>query len=280
MKYFSFFIAVVISFQVSAQKTVSGRVTKAGGGVLAGVKVFAKDVPMIFTLTDEHGNYKIDIPDEVTSLVYSYKGMASKTIKIKDFSTINVKLIPAKYETFRYGIGLSFGDSNFKIFNEVSPDNVDTTSIDLKPVAIHGDLFYRFNKKIGLQAVVADGLNIMKYTVDSITDIGDTVQVPEKTALNRVTVSLLLNYHFKLSKDGNHSGFVGIGPQFQHLSFLKTNSIGVRFQVGADINSYGFTTRFYFAFDAASGRFNKDNLYVPDLPFKYSSGRLGVAFIF
>ncbi len=280
MKYLLIIPIFFFSITISAQKTISGRVTKAGGGILAGVKVSAKDAPSIFTLSDEHGNYKLEIPAEITSLVFSYSGMATKTVKIEDFIAINVKLVPAKYEIFRYGVGLSFGTSNFKVFNEISPGIIDTTSIDLKPIAIHGDLFYRFHKNFGVQAVVADGLNLMKMTVDSITETGDTIQVQEKTGLNRVTVSMLFNYYFRLSKDGNHTAFLGIGPQYQHLSFLKTNTLGARFQAGADINSYGFTTRFYFAVDVASGRFNKDNVYVPDLPFKYTSSRLGVTFIF
>lgn len=280
MKYFTLFFALFISFQISGQKTISGRVTKAGGGILAGVKVSAKDAAMISTLTDEHGNYKIEIPEEVTSLVFSFSEMATKTVKIKDFIAINVKLVPAKYETFRYGAGISFGTSKFTVFNEISPGNIDTTDIDLKPIAIHGDLFYRFNKNLGLQAVVADGLNLMKIMADSITDTGDTIQVPVRTGLNRVTVSLLLNYHFRLSKDGNHSAFVGFGPQYQHLSFLKTNTVGARFQAGADINSYGFTTRLYLAVDVSSGRFSDNNPYVPNLPFKYFSSRLGLTFIF
>lgn len=280
MKYLTLFFVLFFSFQISAQKIISGRVTQTGSGILAGVKVTAKNAPTIFTLTDEQGKYKIEIPQEISSLVFSFSGMATKTVKIKNFININVKLVPAKYKTFRYGAGLSFGTSNFKVFNEISPGNIDTTSIDLKPIAIHGDLFYRFHKNFVLQAVVADGLNFMEITVDSITDTGDTIQVQKKNGINRVTVSLLLNYHFRLSKDGNHSAFFGFGPQYQHLSFLNTNTVGARFQAGIGINNFGFSTHFYFAVDVSSGRFDKDNIYVSDLPFKYRSSRFGVIFIF
>jgi hypothetical protein len=280
MKYSILFFALFFSIQVSAQKTISGRVTKAGGGILPGVKVSAKDAPMIFTLSDEKGNYKIEIPQEVTSLVFSYSGMATKTVKIKDFIAINVRLVPAKYRTFRYGAGLAFGTSHFSVINEISPEQIDTTTIPLTPIALHADLYYRFHKSFEIQAVIEDGLNYTKIQTDSITETGDTIQVPKTTGVNRASVSVMLNYNFKLSKDGNHSAFAGFGPQYQHLSFLKTNTVGARFQAGVNINNYGFTTRLYLAIDVASGKFNENNVYVPGLPYKYMSSRFGLTFIF
>ncbi len=277
MKYFILFSALFFGFHISAQKTISGRVTKAGGGVLSGAKIEAKDAPMIFTLSDEYGNYKIEIPDEVTSLVFSFSGMADKTVKIKDFIAVNVKLVPAKYKTFRYGAGIAFGTSNFEVYQN---DYQDTAKITLTPVSIHGDLFYRINKNFELQGIFEDGFNFTKYPADSITSAGDTVHYEATTGVNRFTFSVLLNYHIKLDKTGNHSLFAGFGPQYQHLSFLKTNTIGARFQIGANINNYGKTTKLYLAIDVANGNFNENSTYVPGLPYKYFSSRFGVTFIF
>ena len=280
MKYVISILVLFFNFSIYAQKTISGRVTKAGRGILAGAKVSAKDAPMIFTLTDEHGNYKIEIPEEVKSLVFSYSGMATKTVKIKDFIAVNVKLVPAKYKTFRYGTGISFGASNFAVFNKITQEKADTTNIKLKPIALHADFFYRFHKNFELQAMIEDGFNFTKYYADSIAPTGDTLQVEKITGLNRFSISLLINYHIKLDKTGNHSLFAGFGPQFQHLSFLKTNAIGVRFQTGVNLNNYGKTTKLYLAIDVANGKFNEENAYVPGLPFKYISSRLGFTFIF
>ena len=280
MKYTSLIFAIILSFQLSAQKTVNGRITKAGGGVLPGVKIEAKDAPMIFTLSDEYGNYKIEMPEEVTSLVFSFSGMATKTVKIKDFTAINVKLVPAHYKTFRYGAGLSFGTSRFTVINEISPNNIDTSKITLTPISLHADLFYRINKNFELHGVFEDGLNYTKYEADSVTISGDTIKVPKTTGVNRFSFSLLLNYHLKLDQTGNHSLFVGLGPQYQHFSFLNTNAVGARFQAGVNINNYGKTTKLYLAVDVANGNFNKNNMYVPGLPYNYFSSRFGVTFIF
>ncbi len=278
MKYFITIAILFLGLSVFSQRTINGRVTKTGGGILAGVKVFAKEAPSIFTLTDEQGKYTVEIPEEVTALVYSYSGMATKTVKIKEFNTINVKLTPAKYKTFRYGIGIAAGKSEFRVLTpKIIPD---TISIKLIPVSLNANLFYRFNKKLELQAIIEDGLNIAEIPVDSVTSYGDTIRQTEKTALNRFTVSFLLNYHIKLNKTGNHSAFIGLGPQYQHISFLDANTVGIRFQTGININNYGFTTKFWFAGDISSGKFNADNIYVPDYIYKYSGGRFGVTFIF
>ena len=273
MKYTALLIILFTGFQLSAQKTVNGRITKAGGGILAGVKVSAKDAPMIFTLSDEHGNYIIEIPEEVTSLVFSYSGMATKTVKIKDFIAINVKLVPANYRKFRYGTGLSTGSSSFSIYTVNTVNKNDTTVVKLIPFSLHADFFYRFHKNFGLQAVVEDGINVLKG--DAVSDTTSS-----KPILNRFTVSVLLNYNFKLSKNGNHSAFTGFGPQYQHLTGLNTNTMGIRFQGGVNINNYGFTSRIYIAVDVINGKFSENNIYVAGLPYKYISSRLGVTFIF
>ena len=61
----------------------------------------AKEAPAIFTLTDGKGNYKLEIPNEVKALVFSYSGMADKIAKIGELKSINVKLITLRHKRFR-----------------------------------------------------------------------------------------------------------------------------------------------------------------------------------
>ncbi len=272
MRYTLIIVALFFGLYTSAQKSVSGRVTKRGGGILAGAKISAKDAPSIFTLSNEHGQYKIDIPEEVSNLIFSYSGMADKTVKIKDFTNINVKLTPAQYKKFRYGFGMSLGTSRFLVFTDGVNNTSDTTKIILTPISLHADFFYRFHKNFELQTVFEDGLNFVKLI--------DTSAVTNNTILNRFTFSLLINYHIKLDRTGNHSFFAGFGPQYQHLSSLNTNAVGVRFQTGVNINNYGKTTKLFLAVDVSNGKFGSKNIYVPGLPYKYLSSRLGVTFIF
>jgi len=269
----------ILSF--SQNRIIEGKVYNIGGGVIAGVRVFAKEAPVIFTLTDKKGNYKLDIPEEVTKIVFSYTDMFDKTVKIGKFSTLNVRLVPSNLKKIRFGVGFAFGTSKFEIFNIKSiPDIPDTTKIILTPISINANIFYKFNENIDLQTLLSEGLNVAKLGVDSITTIGDTIKVTKNVLLNRISFAVVLNYNFNISKTKNHSAFVGLGPQFQHLGYFKTNTIGFRFQGGVNINNYGLTTRLFASVDISNGKFEEDIASVYGLDYRYLSSRIGLVFIF
>lgn len=137
-------IFIISSSTVFSQRVISGRVIKIGGGILTAVKIYGKEAPAIFTFTDDKGCYKIELPNEVKHLVFSYSGMEDKTVKIQKFDIVNAKLTPADYKKFRYGLGLAYGASNFNIIiNDPLQDNYDT-KITMTPISIHGDFFTGF----------------------------------------------------------------------------------------------------------------------------------------
>jgi hypothetical protein len=209
-------------FSYSQNKTIEGKVYNIGGGVLTGVRVFAKQAPAIFTLTDENGSFKLNIPEEVTVLVFSYNEMKEKKVKIGKFNVLTIKLIPANLKKIRFGIGFDFGTSNFEVYNVNDVANVpDTTKVTLTPIAINANVYYRLAKHFDLQAMLTNGLNIAKFKVDSITPEGKTIEVSKNAILNRLSFAILTNYNFNISKSQNHSAFIGLGPQYQHLAFLK-----------------------------------------------------------
>lgn len=256
---------------------------KVGGGTLSAVKVYCEEAPAIFTFTDAKGNYKIEVPEEVKHLVFTYTGMQDKTIMLKEFNRINAVLIPSQYKRFRYGVGISSGISSFKLEPD---DNYTTrfdTTISMRLISVSANLFYRFHKNFDLQTIIEDGLNTANIDTDSTytnsSGIMETVYYTDKIYLNRFTFSLILNYYLPFGKTKNHSFFAGIGPQYQHLSFLKTNTAGARFQTGININEYGFTTKLFFAIDVSKGTFEKNNQYVPGLAYNYNGARFGIVFI-
>ena len=277
-RYFIIVASVIFSLNLNAQKTITGRVTQIGGGIIPAVKVYAKEAPSIFTFTSEKGNYKITIPNEVTSLIFSYSGMHNKTVKIREFPIVNVKLIPSKYKRFRYGFGLSLGTSKFSLQDDPDIPTAFDTVIQLTPISIHADLFLRLNKSFDIQTIIEDGINFSK--IDSVTETGEVIQTNETIMLNRFSVSLLVNYNIAFSKTGSHSAFIGMGPQFQQFSFIKTNTIGARFQAGVNLNNHGLTSRIFLAIDVSNGKFSENNKYVPGFPYNYLSSRLGAVFIF
>ncbi len=273
----------IFQSELLSQKIIEGNVSKIGGGILSAVEVKAKEAPAIFTFTDDKGNYRIEVPNEVKYLSFSYSGMQVKTVKVGEFLNINVKLIPTDYQKLRYGIGLKFGVSNFTLLPSQSQYILTDTVIHLKPISLDLNLFYRLKKNFDIQGVLEDDLNPGKVNKDSVlinnSGVPDTVKVEEKFILNRISAALMVNYNIKLGVTGNYSAFLGIGPQFQHFSFLNTGTVGMRIQFGTNINNYGKTIRTYFALDIAGGEFGDKNIYVPGLKYNYFSFRTGISFV-
>jgi TonB-linked SusC/RagA family outer membrane protein len=90
------FLLVFYGFLLSAgaqQKTISGTVTSSveGEGILPGVTVYVKGTTTGIT-TDINGKYTLAVPQNATTLVFSYVGMKTQEIEISGRNLINVAL--------------------------------------------------------------------------------------------------------------------------------------------------------------------------------------------
>ena len=91
---FSFLLALIFNFDdVKAQeRTVTGKVTSLEDGqVLPGVNVVLKGTSQ-GTVTDIDGNYTINVPNSVSTLVFSFIGLASQEIEVGQRSVIDVQM--------------------------------------------------------------------------------------------------------------------------------------------------------------------------------------------
>ncbi len=79
--------------QSLVQKSIQGQVTNENDEPLPGVSVLVKGTS-IGTATGIDGNYKLAIPDDATTLVFSSVGYVVKEVSISDLSVINMKLLP------------------------------------------------------------------------------------------------------------------------------------------------------------------------------------------
>ncbi len=87
-----FVVGAALPPQALAQdRLVSGTVTEADGGVLPGVSVVVKGTTR-GTTTDGKGKYQINVPNNSTTLVYSFVGYGSKEILVGNKSTIDMNL--------------------------------------------------------------------------------------------------------------------------------------------------------------------------------------------
>ena len=74
------------------EQDISGKVTDEAGEPLPGASVLVKGTS-IGVITDADGNYRISVPDEATTLVFSFVGYEGQEIEIGGRSVINVALI-------------------------------------------------------------------------------------------------------------------------------------------------------------------------------------------
>ena len=69
-------------------RPITGKVTNASGAALVGVTVQVKG-SNVFTASAEDGSFKIDVPDDATTLVFSYAGLGTVEELINGRSSIN-----------------------------------------------------------------------------------------------------------------------------------------------------------------------------------------------
>jgi hypothetical protein len=88
------FLLMVFAISISnamAQKTVTGKVT-ADGSPLPGVTVILKGTTN-GTVTNPDGVYTLTVPQNATTLVFTFIGMKSQEVQIGNQSTIDVAMV-------------------------------------------------------------------------------------------------------------------------------------------------------------------------------------------
>lgn len=91
------------------KKQISGKVTDSSEAPLPGVSVKVKGIT-IGIVTDNEGNYTLTVPDEATTLVFSFVGMKSQEVTIAGKTHIDIVLEEETYgieEVVAVGYGVS-----------------------------------------------------------------------------------------------------------------------------------------------------------------------------
>ncbi len=94
---FAILIISVLLIAAVEPQVITGRVTDDHGNSLAGVSVFVKNTKR-GTQTDLSGHYRISLQPGDKVLVFSFLGMETTEVKIKEKKIINVKLYPEAIE--------------------------------------------------------------------------------------------------------------------------------------------------------------------------------------
>lgn len=85
-------LPILIAFAGYGQRTIKGKITDAKGDGLISATILAKEVPTLGTLTDLDGNYELKVPNEVTAIVVSYTGYATREINLNQGNVYDVTL--------------------------------------------------------------------------------------------------------------------------------------------------------------------------------------------
>ncbi len=72
-------------------KKITGKVVDEDGKPMVGVSVYIKGTT-VGTITDNDGNYSLDVPDENEIIIFSFVGYESREINIGERSEVNVEL--------------------------------------------------------------------------------------------------------------------------------------------------------------------------------------------
>ncbi len=90
--FFTLFIVVCGTGFISAQRTISGKITDEDGLSLIGANIIVKESPTIGTITDIDGGFSLQIPANAATLLVSYTGYTPKEIAITSEASYIISL--------------------------------------------------------------------------------------------------------------------------------------------------------------------------------------------
>ncbi|MCU0449478.1 MAG: SusC/RagA family TonB-linked outer membrane protein [Bernardetiaceae bacterium] len=122
-----------------AQRTVSGRVTDQNRDPMPGVNVTVKGRASVGTVTDVDGKFKLSLPAEATSLVFSFVGMRTREVAVGNQTELDVVLQADSRElkevvVTAFGIERNKQEVNYSV-QEVKGEEVAET---LRPNVVNG----------------------------------------------------------------------------------------------------------------------------------------------
>ncbi len=89
--YFLLALLLLATSSAWAQRTISGKITSDEGDPLVGATVLAKGTA-VGTTTDIDGNYSLNLPQEVTTLIFSYTGYRTMELEIGTSNVLDVEM--------------------------------------------------------------------------------------------------------------------------------------------------------------------------------------------
>ncbi len=149
---FLLFFGIGLGNLAAQNFTVTGTVTDENQETLIGVNILVEGTPT-GTVTDIDGNYRLELPDPNSRLVFSYTGYADQIVAVNARSNINVILLQSA-STLNEVVVIGYGEvSKRDLTGAVS--SVKSEELDqLKPISFESGLAAR---AAGVQVVTTQG---------------------------------------------------------------------------------------------------------------------------
>lgn len=84
---------MALDLQVKLDKTIRGQVTDENNAPLPGVNIIVQNTT-IGTVTDIDGNYRLNVPDDAVTLVFTSVGYTREEVDINNRNVINISMVP------------------------------------------------------------------------------------------------------------------------------------------------------------------------------------------
>lgn len=214
--YYILFLTLLTSFNLLAQRTVTGIVTDKNGEELIGVPVHIKGTT-IGTTTDIDGKYKITIPEiENPILVFSYIGLETQEIEVGKKSIIDVQMSEEgstldEVVVIGYGTASRWGGISTKRWSKKS------NSKPLKSPKPNRESYARINENT-FQTVKREPLSTFSIDVDkaAYSNVRRFIDNGEKPPKDAVRIEEMINYF-----DYNYAAPTGENPIVVHTELGK-----------------------------------------------------------
>ncbi|MEM7654742.1 MAG: TonB-dependent receptor [Bacteroidota bacterium] len=193
------------SKQIKREKTIAGKVTDEEGLPLVGATVLAKGT-IKGALTDEDGKYELTVPDEVSTLVFSYIGHVTKEVEIGTERVINMVLpnsVSSLDEVVVIGYGTRTRADLTGAVSSVDADDIAKSEFITPELAMQGRMAGVFvgvtsgdptsRPEVRIRGVGTIGFNDPLYVIDGVpvTEFGSgSVYTASSAAANDIRGSL------------------------------------------------------------------------------------------
>ncbi len=211
--------------EVTVDKNISGKVKDETGEPIPGANVVVKNTT-IGTITDANGEFSLQIPDDATTLVFSYVGMNEEEVEIGNRTFIEISMIP-DIQSLEEIVVIGYGEVKR---SDLTGSVATITNQDIREIPTNtvSQLFQ--GRAAGVQVTTGDaapggGINIRIRGTSTITGSTEPLYIIDGFPVNSDNDDLYVTGGFNENDGGPSRGNSTNKVRPNALSFINPNDI-------------------------------------------------------